>query len=178
MSELEFERAGRGPYRAVSGEYAWGSTSLTQATSISNAGLPSERAQSGANAAYGNHASVQGPLRVGSFASGGVATRIAAGAGYYGAMDLSGNLWERPVTVGNSTGRSFEGRYHGNGALDSSGNPNVSTWPGTAATGSGLRGGDWGGNSTVARLSGRDVAAFTRSARSSGYGGRGVRVAP
>ena len=178
MSELEFERAGRGPYRAVSGEYAWGSTSLTQATGISNAGLPSERAQSGANAAYGSHAPVQGPLRVGSFASGGVATRIAAGAGYYGAMDLSGNLWEHPVTVGNSTGRSFEGRYHGNGALDSSGNPNVSTWPGTGSTGSGLRGGGWNSGSTNARLSSRLSAAITYSGRDYDFGGRGVRVAP
>ena len=178
MSELEFERAGRGPYRAVSGEYAWGSTSLTQATSISNAGLPSERAQSGANAAYGGHASVQGPLRVGSFASGGVATRIDAGAGYYGAMDLSGNVWERPVTVGNSTGRSFEGRYHGNGALDSSGDPNVSTWPGTGATGSGFRGGVWLNVSTQARLSSRLFATDAYSGRDYGWGGRGVRVAP
>ena len=132
MSELEFERAGRGPYRAVSGEYAWG----------------------------------------------GVATRIAAGAGYYGAMDLSGNLWERTVTVGNSTGRSFEGRYHGNGALDSSGNPNVSTWPGTAATGSGLRGGGWVFNSTNARLSDRFLATPSNSPRDINFGGRGVRVAP
>ena len=178
MSELEYERAGRGPYRAVSGEYAWGSTSITQATSISNAALPSERAQSGANAAYGNHASVPGPLRVGSFASGGVATRIDAGAGYYGAMDLSGNVYERPVTVGTSTGRSFEGRYHGNGALDSSGNPDVSTWPGTGAAGSGLRGGGWNHNSTVARLSDRTFAAMADAGRDRNYGGRGVRVAP
>jgi hypothetical protein len=175
MSDLEFERAGRGPYRAVSGEYAWGSTSLTQATSISNAGLPTERAQSGANAAYGS--GVSGPLRVGSFAYG-VATRIAAGAGYYGAMDLTGNLWERPVTVGNSTGRSFEGRYHGNGALDASGNLNVSTWPGTGATGSGRRGGGWGSVSTSARFSARDTAAGTYSLRDDDFGGRGVRVAP
>jgi formylglycine-generating enzyme required for sulfatase activity len=177
MSELEFERAGRGPYRAVSGEYAWGSTSITQATSISNSGLPSERAQSGANAAYGNHASVRGPLRVGSFAYG-VATRIASGGGYYGAMELSGNLYERPVTVGNSTGRSFEGRYHGNGALDSSGNPNVSTWPGTGATGSGLRGGDWFHISAAARLSDRNSPTLADTARGLHYGGRGVRVAP
>ena len=91
-------------------------------------------------------------------------------------MDLSGNLWERPVTVGNSTGRSFEGRYHGNGALDSSGNPNVSTWPGTAATGSGLRGGDWDNVSTRARLSNRDAATGTNSSRLDNFGGRGVRV--
>jgi hypothetical protein len=179
MSELEFERAGRGPYRAVSGEYAWGSTSITQATSISNAGLPSERAESGANANL-SAGGVVGPLRVGSFASGGVATRIAAGAGYYGAMDLSGNLWERPVTVGNTTGRSFERRYHGNGTLDSSGNPNVSTWPGIGEFGSGLRGGNWSDHSTYAQLSNRflTTSTITSPGRGSGIGGRGVRVAP
>jgi hypothetical protein len=183
MSELEFERAGRGPYRAVSGEYAWGSTSITQATSISNSGLPSERAQSGANAAYGNHASIQGPLRVGSFAYG-VGTRIAAGAGYYGAMELSGNLYERAVTVGNSTGRSFAGRYHGNGVLDSSGNPNVSTWPGaTTATGSGvgsgIRGGLQSNAAWLCRLSDRIFAANPyHGVRGGDWGGRGVRVAP
>jgi formylglycine-generating enzyme required for sulfatase activity len=177
MSEFEFERAGRGPYRAVSGEYAWGSTSLTQATSISNSGLLSERAQSGANVAHGNHSSVQGPLRVGSYGYS-VSTRIAAGAGYYGAMDLSGNLSERLVTVGNSTGRSFAGRYHGNGVLDSSGNPDVSTWPGTAATGSGIRGGNWISASTSHRLSNRLTAADANTSRFSYWGGRGVRLAP
>jgi hypothetical protein len=177
MSELEFERGGRGPYRAVSGEYAWGSTSLTQATSISNPGLVSERAQSGANMAFNNHTSVPGPVRVGSFAYG-VATRIAAGAGYYGAMDLSGNLYERPVTVGNSTGRLFAGRNHGNGVLDSSGNPNVSTWPGTGATGSGSRGGVFSLGSGHARLSDRYNATRTWAQRLIDFGGRGVRVAP
>jgi len=177
MSELEFEKAARGIQRAVSGEYAWGSTSITQATSISNAGLSNERAQSGANAAYGSHASVQGPLRVGSFAYG-VATRIASGGGYYGVMELSGNLWERPVTVGNSTGRSFAGRYHGNGALASSGEPDVTSWPGTGATGSGFRGGDWNNVTGSSRISDRDFAAFVVPVRFSICGGRGVRVAP
>jgi len=177
MSELEFEKAGRGVQRPVSGEYAWGSTSYTKATSISNEGLPTERAQSGANIAFANHASVQGPLRVGSFAYG-ISTRIASGAGYYGVMELSGNLFERPVTVGNSTGRSLEGRYHGDGALDSTGNHNVSTWPGTGATGSGHRGGSWIHGDIDARLSDRTNASFTLSYRYASFGGRGVRVAP
>ena len=177
MSELEFDRAGRGPYRAVSGEYAWGSTSLTQATSISNPGLATERAQNGANMAYGSNANVAGPLRVGSFAYG-VATRIAAGAGYYGAMELSGNLNERAVTVGHSTGRSFSGRYHGNGALDSSGDPNVTSWPGTGATGSGLRGGVFNLPSAYERLSDRYNATRPFSQRLAEFGGRGVRIAP
>jgi hypothetical protein len=175
MSELEFERAGRGPQRAVSGEYAWGSTSITQATSISNGGLPTERAQSGANMAYGDHASVQGPLRVGSFAYG-VSTRIASGAGYYGVMELSGNVWELAVTVSQPPGRSFEGRYHGDGALDSGGDPNASTWPGNGE-GMGWRGGSWRLDMVYLRLSDRSYAVepITRDLES---GGRGVRVAP
>jgi formylglycine-generating enzyme required for sulfatase activity len=176
MSELEYEKAGRGPYRAVTGEFAWGSTSITQATSIVDAGLPTERAQSGANGGFNQ--GVSGPLRVGSFAYG-VSTRIAAGAGYYGAMDLSGNLWERAVTVGHSTGRTFDGRYHGNGALDSSSNPNVSTWPGVNAVGAGFRGGNWASNSSVyIRLSSRLWAANVVTTRNDRYGGRGVRTAP
>jgi hypothetical protein len=177
MSELEYERAGRGPYRAVSGEFAWGTSSITQATTILNGGLTNERAQSGARATYGNHPNVQGPLRVGSFAYG-VSTRIAAGAGYYGAMDLTGNVRERTVTVGNSTGRAFEGRYHGNGQLNESGNSNVSTWPGTNAVGAGFRGGHWANSSGSAYLSIRGNAALVSTSRLSSDGGRGVRTAP
>lgn len=172
MSELEFERGARGPYRSVSGEYAWGSTTINQATSIANPGLPAERAQSGANAAYGNF-SLGGPVRVGSFAYG-VSTRIEAGAGYFGAMELSGNLRERCVSVGRSSGRSFAGRYHGNGTLNSSGDANVSTWPGT----SGFRGGDFSYDINYLRVSDRYDAASTSTFRSGVLGGRGVRVAP
>ena len=175
MSELEFERAARGPYRAVSGEYAWGSTNITQATSISNGGTSTEAPGAAANCVYQN--GVAGPMRVGAMAAGD-ATRVASGAGYYGSMDLSGNLWERAVTVGNTTGRNFERRYHGNGALDSSGDPNVSTWPGTNATGSGFRGGDWLNNAIYSRLSDRYFGALAYDFRSQNYGGRGVRTAP
>ncbi len=180
MSELEFEKAARGPYRPLarySSEFAWGSASVTQATSIVDPGLPTERAQAGANIAYRNHASIQGPLRVGSFAYG-VATRIAAGAGYYGAMELSGNVWERPVTIGNATGRLFEGRYHGNGTLDSNGNLNVTSWPATTATGTGFRGSGWYNDTSFARTSGRRLAAQVYTIRVNDYGGRGVRTAP
>ena len=185
MSELEFEKAGRGsrgvssPIAAVSGEYAWGSTSITQATTIDNSGLTSERGQSGSNCAYGFAGGVQGPLRVGSFAKG-VTTdmRVNSGGGFYGVMELSGNVWERAVTVGNSTGRAFEGRYHGNGVLDSSGDPNVTSWPGTNANGAGFRGGDLNYTAPVARLSARNFAAITSASRNNFIGGRGVRSAP
>jgi hypothetical protein len=66
--------------------------------------------------------------------------RVNSGGGFYGVLELSGNVWEQPVTVGNSTGRPVQGRYHGDGTLDSSGNPNVTNWPGTDTVGAGLRG--------------------------------------
>jgi formylglycine-generating enzyme required for sulfatase activity len=183
MSELEYEKAGRGsrgvssPIAAVAGEYAWGSTSITQSTSISNGGLGSERGQSGSNCGYGSAANVQGPLRIGSFAKG-VSSRAASGGGFYGVMELSGNVWELGVTVGNSSGRVFQGRNHGNGVLASTGEANVTNWPGTTSMGVGFRGGSWDDAATVARLSDRNIAAYTYSSRSSFVGGRGVRSAP
>jgi formylglycine-generating enzyme required for sulfatase activity len=177
MSELEYEKAARGTKPAVSGEYAWGSTSITQATSISNAGLPNERGQPGSNAAYGYAAAVTGPLRIGSFASG-VSSRVASGGSYYGVMELSGNLHELPVTVGRETGRSFEGRYHGNGVLDALGEPNVTSWPGTDADGVGWRGGSFADMAVRASISSRRDAARTISVRGDDLGGRGVRSAP
>jgi formylglycine-generating enzyme required for sulfatase activity len=177
MSELEFEKAGRGPKQAVSGEYAWGNTAITGATSVSNAGLVNERGQSGSNVAYNNAGGVQGPVRVGSFA-GGVNARAAAGAGFYGVLDLSGNVWEQAVTVGRSAGRAFQGRHHGDGLLDSGGNSNVTSWPGTNAVGAGIRGGVWSNGGTDLRLSDRIGAAYTDTSRYHNYGGRGVRSAP
>jgi formylglycine-generating enzyme required for sulfatase activity len=177
MSELEFEKASRGPSAAVSGEYAWGSTSITGATSITNGGTASERGQAGSNITYNNAGGVQGPTRVGSFGSGGVTSRVATGSSYYGVFDLSGNVWERPVTVGNLTGRSFQGTSHGDGNLGTNGDANQSSWPSTSATGAGFRGGGWIDNASIARLSDRAFAADVYGARYNYYGGRGVRSA-
>ena len=126
---------------------------------------------------YGLAGGVQGPMRVGAMAAGD-ATRIASGAGYYGLMDLSGNVWERPVTVGNSTGRGFNGAKHGNGVLTSDGDGDVTTWPGTNAVGAGFRGGGWRGSASDARLSDRRYTAPADTVRTVSYGGRGVRSAP
>jgi formylglycine-generating enzyme required for sulfatase activity len=174
MSELEYEKAGRGPAGAVSGEYAWGSTSITGATSITNGGTASERGNSGSNINY--NSSLQGPTRVGSFGGQGT-SRVDTGASYYGAFDLSGNLWERSVTMGNSTGRSFQGTSHGDGNLDTNGDANQSSWPSISATGAGFRGGCWDNDASYARLSGRFSAAYVYGNRSNNYGGRGVRSA-
>lgn len=175
MTELEFEKAARGPYPAVSGEYTWGTTSVTAATSISNAGKSNEVPQIEANCVVGGSSGLGGPMRVGSTAAG-KSTRVASGAGYYGAMDLSGNLLERTVTVGNSAGRSFQRRYHGNGTLTTAGGANVTSWP--SHSGGGQRGSAYYDAAAYGRTSDRRFAGYSDEFRSVFSGIRGVRSAP
>ena len=115
-------------------------------------------------------------MRTGNFGQG-VNTRAGTGASYYGIMELSGNLWERPVTAGNATGRAFTGT-NGNGVITAAGDADAGTWPGTSATGAGYRGGSWYTSATYVRVSARDNAAGTFTSRPYTYGGRGVRLAP
>jgi hypothetical protein len=104
-------------------------------------------------------------------------------------MDLGGNLKERVVTVGNSTGLLFTGS-EGTGVLNTTtgyeGNANVTGWPGMdqqtpangvdGAAGSGFRGGSWGDSANYLRTSDRAEAARTDAGAQSTYGGRGVRT--
>jgi hypothetical protein len=179
MSELEFEKAARGPSVPVGEEFAWGSTNSTVATSTSNTGRVSEApSNSGANANW--NTGVGGPIRTGAFASLNYSTtsREASGGSYYGAFELSGNVWEQAITVANSEGRSYTGA-HGDGVLDSSGLANETNWPSpSTATGSGLRGGSWNVASSNAWVSSRADAATAVTSRASDRGGRGVRTAP
>jgi formylglycine-generating enzyme required for sulfatase activity len=189
MTELEFEKVCRGPSSAVAGEYAWGNANVdSSAYTLTNDGLQNATVSNAATDTTGNMSysitdgSTDGPLRCGIFATGS-STRIEAGAGYYGVLELSGNLWEPPVTLGNSSGRSFEGT-HGDGSLSDNGHATNSDWPGesggevTGATGSGFRGGYWALSADRERVSDRGSAAYTYTGRSYGYGSRGVRSAP
>jgi hypothetical protein len=182
MTELEFEKACRGTATPVANEYAWGNTTAIAANNITNPGAGDETtATSGANAVYDNQPNVQGPMRVGVFAKSGT-TRAQSGASYWGIMELSGNLYERPVTLGNAEGRAFTG-VHGNGALSANGYATETAWPGfasgevTGATGSGFRGGDWSGNFTTMRVSDRSYAVSTLTNLLL-YGFRSVRSFP
>lgn len=193
MTELEFVKAARGPKVPVDDEYAWGSASITQTTGLSNAGTASELPANGtANCAYGNHGSVQGPVRVGMYATA-TSTRQQSGSSYYGVMELSGNLWEFTVTVGNGTPNSFGGRdftgLHGDGVLDVTGCADVDLWPGdsngrtaggvvSGIGGSGIIGGTWSFNSSYAQVSTRIYAANSAVARLNRTGGRCARTAP
>lgn len=182
MSELEFEKACRGNQAPVSGEFAWGNTSSTGATSIVNIGTSNEQLNvSGANVCFNNAPYVQGPVRVGAFATA-ASTRVSSGSSYYGIMELSGNLWERVVTIGNIEGRSFLGN-HGDGSLSINGNATTNSWPGltsgevTVATGSGLKGGGWIYGTSDLRVSDRSLIFFTVIARNCSNGYRAVRSA-
>ncbi len=191
MTELEFEKACRGLETPVANEYAWGTATVAgnaytlENDNATNEGIASNYSTSTGNASYDiTDGSIDGPLRVGIFAANADNQgRITAGASYYGIMELSGNLWERAVTVGNATGRDFTG-LHGNGALSTNGHANETAWPGltsgevTGATGSGFRGGSWNFNATYMRVSARSYAAFTVTSRNGTYGFRAVRVAP
>jgi hypothetical protein len=175
MTELEFEKAARGSLPPVPSEFAWGASSFINASGITYPGLGSEvPANSGANVNW--FGGITGPLRAGSFAAlnYGGGSRIGAGGGYYGVLELSANLRERIVTLGNSIGRSFTG-LHGDGYLDNDGNANVLSWPGTDALGAGFRGGSWNEPSDRGRISDRQDAATQDSSRSGEYGGRGAR---
>ncbi len=174
MTELEFEKSCRGTQTPEAGEYAWHSTAIIQNTVITNPGLADETSYNSGNCTYGNL--VGGPMRVGSLATSS-STRVTSGATYYGIMEMSGNLWERPITVDHATGRLYTGT-HGNGALTSDGNADVTYWPGIDAAGIGFRGGDWYNSITVLRVSDRWGAAVINGIRSNTCGGRGVRTVP
>ena len=201
MTELEFEKISRGPLLSNPGEFIWGSQIITAPAMISGTiedGTETITAPANANANYNNTTFTggdatqgagynQGPLRGGIFA-GSNSTRMTSGASYYGAVDLGGNLKERVVTIGNSTGLLFTGS-EGAGILNTTtgyeGNANIIGWPGMdsqpqngvdGAEGCGFRGGSWGDNANYLRTSDRTEAARTDTSALSTYGGRGVRT--
>jgi len=186
MTELEYEKACRGTATPVADEYAWGNTTATAANNITNPGAASETTNTqDANVVFnydGNNENVIGPMRVGVFAKS-ATNRVQSGASYYGIMELSGNLWEHCVTVGNATGRTFTG-LHGNGVLSTNGHANVTFWPGlsggevTGANGCGTRGGNWKFNHSIMRTSARTHAAHGVTDRYDDLGFRLVRQNP
>jgi len=196
MSELEFEKAARGTVDTLKNEYAWGSIVIKSAKDIAGSEDGTETiTTAGANCCYKNETysggdGSSGPLRAGIFAQEN-SSREEAGAGYYGAMDLSGSVFERVVSLGNEAGRLFQGT-HGDGVLSSEvgyeGNATNSDWPGidavqargiTSANGSGKKGGSWQSvDLNDLRISDRKYSSVSDAARGSGYGGRCVRTAP
>ncbi len=184
MTEMEYEKACRGPVAPVPEEYAWGSTIIfllsdeaDDGTGYSTVGSPEN-----ANSFYSIVNGV-GPTRVGIFATP-TSSRERAGAAYWGVMEMSGNISERAITAGNATGRAYTG-LHGDGNPGADGNADVGGWPGADAVGTGYKGVYQQYVYTALRVSSRQMAALTYSLRGPSSndagrknGGRGVRNAP
>ncbi|MCK5906240.1 MAG: SUMF1/EgtB/PvdO family nonheme iron enzyme, partial [Flavobacteriales bacterium] len=114
MTELEYEKACRGKDKTPNAwedaggvdMYDW--WKMTEWV-ITNPGTPDEvSARSGDVINFWSsrrigEIHIGGPMRVGCFADGS-SNRTDATAGYYGAMNLSDNVYERVITVGNPEG--------------------------------------------------------------------------
>ncbi|MBN2453756.1 MAG: SUMF1/EgtB/PvdO family nonheme iron enzyme [Candidatus Omnitrophica bacterium] len=180
MTELEFEKASRGPVTPVANEYVWGNTAIAAAVYTLSApgeageAIDTNYSTTSGNAVYGSTAPIGTVVRGGIFAANASNTgRITSGASYYGIMELPGHLWERPVTVGNAEGRAFTG-VHGDGDLSTG---TVTGWPvSSTALGVGCRGGRWNDASSYARVSDRVNAAYTVASRINSNGVRCVRT--
>ena len=217
MTELEFEKACRGPEPAVYREYVWGvneideSRNMQYCTTFFEGNQPA-REEVGNETIDGNiHASMfsyrnfidvctrqgnfydpsstgcrsftggdggRGPVRKGIFGSTSQGNRILAGATYFGAMEMGGNLQEPVVTVGHPSGRKFEGS-HGDGNLDAQGNATNDDWqPIDGEYAFAGRGGCWKFHENHARTADRFKGLRKReNRRASHIGFRGVRTA-
>ncbi|MBC3759513.1 SUMF1/EgtB/PvdO family nonheme iron enzyme [Hyunsoonleella sp. SJ7] len=182
MTELEFEKACRGPIAPKAGEFAWGSANIAVTPyTVINESQPNELV-SNPDTGTGNSnyqttdGTTSGPKRCGIFAASAInKTREETGGSYYGIMELSGNVYERCISVGNPEGRSFTG-VHGDGVLATSGLANASNWP-VGNEGWGYRGGSYPNATTFIRVSDRNDAANSFSGTNGRIGFRGVRTA-
>jgi hypothetical protein len=202
MTELEYEKACRGPRKPAAGEFTWGTAQIAQEEYLmeregrDDERVTNARRDGAGNANYeltmpayfgwparsGVSAIPGSPVRAGLFATpaGG---RAAGGASYWGILELSGNVREQVITIGNARGRLFEGA-HGDGS------PEIpADWPPLAgeetAIGTGFRGGFYGDLTGPLRVSDRSravfkdrEASFSPEQRNEANGWRGVRTAP
>ena len=186
MTEFEFEKACRGPQTPVAGEFAWGSANIHDVdapyTMLSDGSPSSTIGDPGTligNAFYLETSSgFGGPARCGVFAASAInKTREETGGTYYGIMEMTGNLYERMVSMGSPGGRAFDG-LHGDGALSVAGEHNVPNWPAVTGGEIGYRGGSYINGPDFCRVSDRYDAANNANITNSRIGFRAVRTAP
>jgi formylglycine-generating enzyme required for sulfatase activity len=180
ITELEFEKVCRGPVIPVKQEFAWGTPYAVDANTLINDATDSEHVKEvpgkdSGLASFGYNGPT-GALRAG-FGATQNSGRPAAGAGFYGTLEMSGNLWELCVVL-TDTGLNYTGNT-GDGNLPADGYANIAGWPGKDCKGAGHRGGGW--NSGIAAQF-RDLAVSDRfyvtllpADRRNTTGGRGGR---
>lgn len=194
MTELEYEKLCRGPLPSMPLEYAWGNTLLhfpsheqSAGWTITDNGTATEQlvsylsSEGNMNARF-DQPTNSGPLRVGIFAGNPNSSgRTSAGAGYFGAMELSGNVFEGVVTIANAGGRDYTG-VHGNGELTTGGHADASGWPSSATDGGAWRGGSFYRFDSTYEIDDHNTSSRKRCGGEApvlqSLGGRGVRTAP
>jgi formylglycine-generating enzyme required for sulfatase activity len=136
LTELEYEKACRGPLAPVPNEFAWGTTTYTAGLTLAGAEDGTETfTDPGANmrritdAITGGDGG-RGPVRVGIFATPSTNTRAAAGASYWGVLNLSDNVGEYyyRYVAGQSTRSPGNGIPWGDGNLTAGGDVNTPNW--------------------------------------------------
>jgi len=204
MTQLEFEKACRGPNNPVGGEFAWGNALIHGSTyTIANAGAADEvissMPENTGNCLYNATDPYSGHImRCGIFAASSVNhTRMETGATFYGIMEMSGNVFETSINTYHFAGWSFTG-LHGNGELLTTGDADVNYWPGingnedehtantafltsgvTSYAGTGFRGSNTIYSASGLPISSREFAAgWDLSERWNFSGGRGCRTSP
>jgi formylglycine-generating enzyme required for sulfatase activity len=110
MTELEFEKACRGGRKPIANEFPWGNADKLWVERNVNPD--------------GDLVHLNGK----SEAELSARTMAVFGASQYWVMDLAGSLWERCITVGDSTGRAFKGTY-GDGSISYYGFATNNDWP-------------------------------------------------
>jgi formylglycine-generating enzyme required for sulfatase activity len=173
LTELEFEKACRGAGQIpVINELVWGTLNCVAVTTFINSGQSDEA--SGTSGANCNNGYVPyTPIRVGAFATSS-SNREESGAGYYGNMELGGNMYEWCVRMGFSAYANTAG----NGELDSAGNPDVGSWPTDSNIGAGCRGGALYSDTPDMGISDRRTINYYPTTRCDNNGWRCVRSAP
>jgi hypothetical protein len=194
MTELEYEKAARGPAEPVPDEFAWGTTTIAHGDTIFAADSSVAAVEDGSefvrgNADYGAGSDRfeggdrgYGPLRVDIFEThahrtGADSLRQASGAGYYGAQGLTGSLFDRVVTAGDSVGRAFRGT-HGDGQISYPGQATNDDWPTAQGEGLGLRGGSLAHQARWSHLAVRIFGDYSAHCGATAMGFRAARSTP
>lgn len=166
ITELEYEKAARGPATPIPAEFVWGTSSYDLLERYVDEDFELVMKNNYDESQLTDQ------------------TRHIFGASYYWVMDLSGSVWEKVITIGNPIGRAFKGS-HGDGKL-SFGNATNSDWPKSddEVGGFGYRGGGYYQTGTVysdfnphSPIGYRYYGAWSGGPRSIAYGYRAGRTA-
>ena len=182
MTELEYEKAARGPYPgvAVAEAYAWGNSLIKNTPyNVTQEGTSDENingypgyvyASNYGSAAYDlTSINFPRPLRCGIFSFHNI-SREVSGASYYGIMELSGNVAELVLSAGSSYDREYTGG-HGAGYT-------YTYYQFGSSVLAGIRGGGWASDAGLLRIADRTYGGtLFYAAMYPSLGGRGVRTA-